>query len=104
MLPILLFCGCGTVMNYRYEGPTPYGGVRSDAAAISGLCSGRHLETRSELGFWVQMYGIASIFDLPFSAVADTVILPVTVYKSIERRNAAPPKLGYDEAQAPKLP
>ena len=86
MLPILFVCGCGTAMNYHFAEPTPYGGVRTDVKLISNL--GTPPETIAEIRQWIGILGIVSIFDLPFSAVADTILLPVTVSQTIERRRA----------------
>ena len=57
---VLVCCtGCGTVGNGIFGIPQPYGGVRSD------------IET-------VQAGGTpCMVLDLPFSAVADTLLLPV---------------------------
>ena len=56
---ILVCCaGCGTMVNGMFGTPKPYAGVRGDINAI-GEGGG----------------GICLVLDLPFSAVADTVLL-----------------------------
>src|SRR5262245_13269222 len=61
-LACFLVCctGCGTVVNGAYGTPKPYAGVQTDIKAI-GAGGG----------------GIIMALDLPFSAVADTLLLPV---------------------------
>jgi uncharacterized protein YceK len=48
-----------------------YGGVKTDLKCM------RHLE------------GILSVFDIPFSAIVDTVLLPVTIWFEIFREKGA---------------
>jgi uncharacterized protein YceK len=60
----LLAAGCGTYFNLtNEEGMRVYGGVRAD---MTGPCGG-------------------NVLDLPFSAVGDTLTLPVTVPCSLYR-------------------
>lgn len=94
-------CGCGTVMNLRSptsarkrsDIATPrasvYGGVKLDAAA--GRRSFQSSDGRlGPLFAGGYVWGI----DLPLSAVADTLTLPITVPASISR--------GVDEYYFPK--
>ncbi len=66
--------GCSTVESLSSDDPaTPkiYGGVRL------------HLKGQSEADAGSKQLGkniLAAIFDLPFSAICDTLLLPVTVF------------------------
>ena len=70
--------GCMTVDSLRdpgYQGPAVYSGVRKDVALMSSAFSPGDL-----------MYAIMfSAVDLPFSAIADTALLPVTIPKDQKR-------------------
>ena len=58
-LGILVCCaGCGTMGNGIFGIPRPYGGVQEDIKTISGGGA-----------------GVCMVLDLPFSAVADTLLL-----------------------------
>jgi uncharacterized protein YceK len=94
----LAVSGCGTVLNLRdFENrsisrysilkrgrvPTPkmvYGGVRMDAAVVGG-----YLQTSSIDPPAILLAGYVGLIDLPLSAVADTVTLPITIPAAINR-------------------
>ena len=70
--------GCMTIDSQRdpgYQGPAVYSGVRKDMALMSSALS------PGDLMYAIMFAGV----DLPFSAIADTVLLPVTIAKD-ERR------------------
>jgi uncharacterized protein YceK len=71
--------GCGTCMNY-HTAPSPYGGVCVDVGFISNLNPRRMNEIKEgDSQGWAMLFGVTSIIDLPFSVVADTVMLPITI-------------------------
>ena len=76
---LLLSCGgCGTGYSIESNEPFPniiYGGTRSDLAS-------------AHLSF---------VADVPFSLVADTVVLPYTIPRSIYNANHPEEKPQYDE-------
>jgi uncharacterized protein YceK len=92
--------GCGTVMNLQEGGDpkfntdkmvTPrsiYGGVRLDASilgdgvteAASGKISGK--EAAADIPFVVLV-----VVDMPLSALADTLVLPITVSETLRRQS-----------------
>ncbi|MFQ5733694.1 MAG: YceK/YidQ family lipoprotein [Planctomycetaceae bacterium] len=91
----VLACGCGTILNFtdlptkdHRVIPAPqkiYGGVEVDAIGGWGL-----MQTGIEAGFqYGPVYTLGAIYvwavDLPLSAVADTLTLPITVPATIER-------------------
>lgn len=63
--------GCGTLLSLGLGDCSPYSGVRADA------------EMMSEPGPDGTALAAAGIIDLPFSLVADTVLLPVTAICAI---------------------
>lgn len=81
----LLFCGgiglatavlsgCGTAWSFRNEPkPEPYGGVRMLASQIE------YNTDRSKPRMLPGVTVVGSALDLPFSAIADTVMLPYTL-------------------------
>jgi uncharacterized protein YceK len=80
---ISLLVGCGTLVNVAGGGEgTPYGGTKFDAAACSaGLAAGvgpslpdQKFDPPTSLGL-----GCYALVDLPFSIVADTLTLPITL-------------------------
>ena len=89
-------CGCGTLDNivgeYRIEPPQKqpvrmepekeiYGGVTRDADDAWDS-----IQNRRDLGPFYSTLGVVlSAVDLPLSAVADTLTLPITVPASFER-------------------
>ncbi|KAF0241902.1 MAG: hypothetical protein FD180_4192 [Planctomycetota bacterium] len=81
LLAVLLLCesGCGTVCSFmegtqQGERSLVYGGVRWDAMVVGHMFSGERVHGVNV--FWL---GLIFLFDLPFSAVADTVTLPIAV-------------------------
>jgi uncharacterized protein YceK len=75
MLLLLLFSGCATVVSIN-DGE-PYSGVKTDLYGIK--------DTFDTTKPWYIMpnwaAGILSTVDLPLSAVADTIVLPYTVFR-----------------------
>ena len=81
---ILLGCsGCATVVSTAFEGPSLYAGTRHDLWDMSQFATkGVKNESR-----WVRPTNFAlRACDLPFSAVADTVVLPFYVGSVIKNR------------------
>jgi uncharacterized protein YceK len=69
LISMLCLSSCGTIMNLCHE-PRVYGGVRGD------------LEPEK-----VDLFSVPFlILDLPFSAVLDTALLPITIWFEIFRR------------------
>jgi len=66
LMAVAVLSGCGTIDN-MIKGPRVYGGVKTDLRCMKGLA------------------GAILIFDLPFSAIFDTVLLPVTIWFEIFR-------------------
>ncbi len=64
MILAATLCGCGTVDNLTNGDRQVYGGVRHDFQNVS---SGK----------------TAALLDVPFSAIGDTVTLPVTAGKAL---------------------
>lgn len=75
---LLLLSGCGTGMS-MYADPAPYSGVVLDAQFVSNLARGPNKELDGDSQGWATFFGVISIIDMPFSFVADTVLLPVTL-------------------------
>ena len=81
-LPLLAVAGCGSLADLPgcgpagLEGPSPhvFGGLRSDLAIFGGGGSCKS-----------PAYAPCAFVDLPFSAVMDVALLPVTVPISIWR-------------------
>ena len=88
ILPPLLLSGCGTCMSLQTQ-PTPYGGVALDARFISNLYPSRIKDLEGDSQGWAHLFGVISIFDLPLSAAADTLLLPLTVPPAIEKARSA---------------
>ena len=81
-LPACVLCGLlatacmtvGTRTDSRYEGPRPYSGTLADLELIGvDFMEGRYLEV------------LVWTMDLPFSLLADTVLLPVTIPEEVHR-------------------
>lgn len=87
ILLLVLVCGCGTQLNLLTE-PTPYGGVQLDAQFSSNLRPGQMKDMEGDSKGWAALFGLGSILDLPLSAAADTLVLPVTLSRTIERGRA----------------
>jgi uncharacterized protein YceK len=102
--------GCGTIMNFKddpmtgnvlFNGPAAeevYGGVAWDVTiaevrfAQAEACAWG--EGRALLG----LLGVSTlVFDLPLSAIADTVTLPRTLSASLAHSDAPPPPRSNDE-------
>ncbi|MCI0640368.1 MAG: hypothetical protein L0Y72_02740 [Gemmataceae bacterium] len=81
----LVFCiGCGT-MNSMGRDSQVFGGVRSDADVIVESV-GNVVRPASAKEFADNaVIGLVASADVPLSAIADTVTLPVTVPAALER-------------------
>jgi uncharacterized protein YceK len=66
--------GCGTIVNFGYPLPEPYGGVKIDLQEARGLMQTRG---RDEYGVYRPLFGAFWVADLPVSAITDTLTLPV---------------------------
>lgn len=102
VVAVLLSMGCGTVMNVSSPGSPAfivgqkkvYGGVRNDAAfgvmALKGVSS-----NSGDVGGMAASIGLALLAtaDLPLSAVADTVTLPITIPASLKDDSSKQPPL-----------
>jgi uncharacterized protein YceK len=82
--------GCGTVYDTCRMSPwgetfRVYGGVRQDAEQ-AGVCAAR--VSGGSVSDLVQMGGV--LLDLPLSAVADTLLLPITLRSGKPRPPLAP--------------
>ncbi len=86
--------GCGTLDNVRVRYPPEppavceapnriYGGVAADSEEFWGLVK---LGPVSHPLYPLQLFG--SFIDIPFSAVGDTLTLPVTIPTTVARRKA----------------
>lgn len=95
LVAAVLFPGCATVLNvfpiveirhlehFELTVGAPravYGGVRLDAAIAS-----RAAQRIAERPLLATPFLLASVVDLPLSAVGDTLTLPVTIPASIEK-------------------
>jgi uncharacterized protein YceK len=91
--------GCGTVLSFQQEeeGPKVYGGVRMDATLGPGLIAagvGDLIYPKEHEKFPPGTYislGACALADLPFSLVADTVTLPLTVPAALRKVGGNPP-------------
>jgi uncharacterized protein YceK len=98
--------GCAALMNVKCGEAKVFGGVQIDAAASLAIvptlavCCG--LKDDSEFEFLQPPACLAlqcfALVDLPFSFVADTLLLPVAVGRAIEAKQRAE---GLREAAAP---
>lgn len=79
--------GCGTLlsmgMNHDPEASQIYGGTRVDI--VVPLAALRIIPTEAELPAWTFAWSLL-LLDLPISFVADTVLLPFTVYHHVAVR------------------
>ncbi len=87
LLGMLLLGGCGTIGNLSND-PSIYGGTRYDVNEMGtpGPCS----------------MGIVAVFDLPFSVVLDTAVLPFTlIYELVKPAPPPPPPPRRPEPSVP---
>jgi uncharacterized protein YceK len=66
--------GCGTVVNFRYPAPEPYGGVKNDLQQARTLMQTRG---RDEYGVYRPLFGAFLVADACVSAITDTLTLPL---------------------------
>src|SRR5262249_35660438 len=67
--------GCGTIVNFRYPTPEPYGGVKNDLQQVRTL-----MGFKGSSGFGVYADALCGAFLVPdacVSAVTDTLTLPL---------------------------
>lgn len=85
MLNTAVLSGCGTMDAYSqgYHDTRPYAGVQLDLASIHAYCASAE---QAQLAPWAPMTpydcyvdAVYTAIDIPFSAAADTLLLPFTV-------------------------
>lgn len=92
----LFLCGCGTVANLSigarqgWKNALIYGGVRRDVQSAEdwvnhSWTSGENLNIQQDVGTVVGV-GLVGI-DVPLSAIADTLTLPITIPAAIWGRS-----------------
>jgi uncharacterized protein YceK len=82
--------GCASVGNFAgEEGCRVYGGTRTDASLISDCWGGESEIAKSQaIAGPVRLAGgCCGLVDLPFSMIADTVTLPITVPLALGRHD-----------------
>jgi uncharacterized protein YceK len=69
-----LASGCGTVVNFRYPSPEPYGGVKNDLQQVRTL-----MDTgwSGEYRVGTPVFGVFLVADTCVSAITDTLTLPL---------------------------
>lgn len=100
-------CGCGTFtcLNMANENPrteTIYGGVRTDANCILNYdahAGNAGMWHRDPFGKYTLK--LCSIIDLPFSFVADTLMLPYAIWKTSKNKSLPSPE-AKDEGKIEK--
>ncbi len=95
---LFAFTGCGTIIT-RYVSPnwTP------PAPKLSRIYSGTQFDFRCFLSpsmHDTQGIGGFCLVDVPFSIIADTVILPLTIYEQVKYGSYATGKQLEDKAEA----
>jgi uncharacterized protein YceK len=77
---MLFLSGCGTFASLQSDCDI-YGGVRRDAEVAADFMSTRKEPPKQDnlVGTVAGMFGMAAIMDMPMSAAADTLLLPITV-------------------------
>jgi uncharacterized protein YceK len=109
---VAMFCalpGCGTMVAWT-DRPAPYGGVRLDACGPALLAQAAIPALREEHDKFSPgtnaLLGACMVADLPFSAVADTLTLPVTVPAALAQRREKrePPPETADPSAKPFAP
>jgi len=95
--------GCGTIVTFSdglketdsYVSPKPFGGTRLDVRAVPVFC---------DQEFPLSLLSIAFLLDIPLSAAADVVTLPLTIPLHLTRSDEAPPVATPEERDgAPAL-
>ncbi len=82
--------GCGTIVTFSdglketdsYVSPKPFGGTQLDVQGVSVFC---------DQNFPYSLLSIAFVLDVPLSAAADVVTLPLTLPLHFTRSDDAPP-------------
>ena len=93
MIPVLVACcvGCGTCENHSGI-PRVYGGVRSDVKTVTWLATTTNKSASASTRAMGTMW---SFIDLPFSAVADTLLLPRDCYVAAHSKSPLTPSEGW---------
>lgn len=69
--------GCGTLAAHCGKDPySPYGGVSADVGAIQSGIESVIGVSGKDSDDWKLAFLMLAVFDLPFSALADTFLLP----------------------------
>jgi uncharacterized protein YceK len=98
-LAAICMTGCGTLlstgMNHDPDASHVYSGTRADI--LIPLVALRVIPTEEELPPWTVAWSLL-LLDLPFSFVADTLLLPVTLYHHVAVRGKVKNR-GAEEVQ-----
>jgi uncharacterized protein YceK len=106
MSVFLAAAGCGT-LNDHVSGllsprpPMPYGGVSHDLDSVTDTAKkisspGNSAENTAEL----VLYETGAAFDLPLSAIADTILLPITLHNAFRGFTLTPQPSENDQHTA----
>jgi uncharacterized protein YceK len=91
-LAVALVSGCGTMMNFAHQGwdkSSVYGGVGWDVKLIPAFADGTLWNGVEEEPFSLKAYMITlTALDVPLSAAADTLTLPLTIAATVKRESA----------------
>lgn len=94
LLAAVVLSGCGTMFDTCRMSPygetcRMYGGVRADAEEAQN-CLNRAFGPRPDARVWDVLRAGGLAVDMPFSAVADTLLLPVTMPRAQNKPAPAP--------------
>src|SRR4051794_31815029 len=87
-LPTLCLCGCGTIVSLHKPFNEPigaYGGVQVDTWLGLEMCP--------------SFFSLLCVADMPVSFVADTILLPLTLFAEKENRTREVLKLGKESRE-----
>ena len=77
--------GCATIIVSGSGDLSPYAGVQGDLWVMShGTTTREEFPKSAGLSGWT-IFFLTMLFDLPLSAIADTVLLPVTIPVSLSK-------------------
>lgn len=86
LVPTIILAGCGTFLSHdgpRADAPRIYSGVRLDWAALDGD------------SHYIERYRLEApacpMTDLPFSFAFDSLLLPLTAFRTVYQVLAVPP-------------
>jgi len=86
-LAVSTLCGCGTIGTRMFDDPEKsgdyhgskiYSGIRGDIQAVGDMLSPDY--NKEGRGLWPLF-----LLDLPFSFIADTLLLPITIYEELSK-------------------